>query len=374
MSLAARLTEAGPKRILALDGGGVRGLITLGFLERLECLLRERHGRPDLRLADYFDLIGGTSVGSSIATGLALGMSVAELRDVSVQMLEVFHRKRWKRWHSIFSSEPLQAVLSRAFGDRTLDDPSIRTGLCVVTKRADTRSTWPVTNHPHGRYFEHNRHIKLRDLVYASAAAPFFFVPTQVEVGEGEIGAFVDGGISMANNPALQLFFMAVLEGYPYHWEKGENNLLLVSVGTGSLARRDSVEKVMRSRAWDWTREVPTMMIEDASAWNELLLQALSHSPTRRVIDDEVGDLHQDLLVPEPALSYLRYDAWMSAASVAEVGLPALSNEVERLHDMTNFANRHSLLEIGRRFAERQMKDDHLSPVFDRRSASQIST
>lgn len=365
MSLFDRLTAPGPKRILALDGGGVRGLITLGFLERLERLLRERHGRPDLRLCDYFDLIGGTSVGSSMAAGLAFGMSVAELREVSMDMLKVFHRKRWKRWHSLFSAEPLQAVLAKAFGDRTLDDPSIETGLCIVTKRADTRSTWPVMNHPNGRYFEHNRRIRVRDLVYASAAAPFFFVPTRVEVGEGEVGAFVDGGVSMANNPALQLFLMAILEGYPFHWKTGEENLLVVSVGTGTLKRRDSVQKVMKARAWDWTREVPTMMIEDASAWNQLLLQTLSRSPTMRVIDDEVGDLSRDLLVPEPALSYLRYDAFMTPASMVDIGLPQLAEQVGHLHDMTSLNNRDLLLDIGRRFAQRQIRTQHFLPAFD---------
>lgn len=365
MTLLERLTAPGPKRILALDGGGVRGMVTLGFLEQLERLLRERHKRPDLRLCDYFDLIGGTSVGSSMAAGLAIGMNVADLREVAVDMLKVFQRKRWKRWHSIFSAEPLRAVLTKAARDRTLDDPSIETGLCIVTKRADTRSTWPVTNHPNGRYFEHNRHIKLQDLVYASAAAPFFFVPTRVEVGEGEVGAFVDGGVSMANNPAMQLFLMATLEGYPFHWKTGEQNLLLVSVGTGAFKRRDSVEKVMKARAWDWTREVPTMMIEDATSWNQLLLQLLSRSPTARVINDEVGDLGRDLIVPEPALSYLRYDAPMTASAVAEVGLPKLAKRIDRLQDMTNFENREVLFDIGRRFAERHVKPEHFPRGFD---------
>ena len=76
-----RLSAPGPKRILALDGGGVRGMITLAILERLEALLAEATGRTDgsFRLAHYFDLIGGTSTGSIIATGLAMGHSASEL-------------------------------------------------------------------------------------------------------------------------------------------------------------------------------------------------------------------------------------------------------------------------------------------------------
>ena len=87
-ALRARLREPGPKRLLALDGGGIRGLVTVGYLARIEALLRERHGRNDLVLADYFDLIGGTSTGSIIATGLALGWEVARIRELYLELGE----------------------------------------------------------------------------------------------------------------------------------------------------------------------------------------------------------------------------------------------------------------------------------------------
>lgn len=61
--LLEKLHRPGPKRILALDGGGIRGVLTLGFLEKMEEILRKQHNNPDLLLCDYFDLIGGTSTG-----------------------------------------------------------------------------------------------------------------------------------------------------------------------------------------------------------------------------------------------------------------------------------------------------------------------
>jgi hypothetical protein len=82
-----------------------------------------------------------------------------------------------------------------------------------------------------------------------------------------------------------------------------------------------------------------------------------------RVIDDEVGDLARDLLVPEPALSYLRSDAFMTRSSLVEIGLPHLFNQVHHLHDMTNYNNRDLLLDIGRRFAQCQAQDEHLLAV-----------
>jgi len=62
------LADGRPKRILALDGGGLRGILTVGILAKLEELLRDRHGgSPDFRLCHYFDLIAGTSTGAIIA-------------------------------------------------------------------------------------------------------------------------------------------------------------------------------------------------------------------------------------------------------------------------------------------------------------------
>ena len=80
-----RLTQAGPKRILALDGGGVRGAMTCAVLERMEAALRARlpeAQQDSFRLCDYFDLIGGTSTGAIIAAWLALGHTARETREL----------------------------------------------------------------------------------------------------------------------------------------------------------------------------------------------------------------------------------------------------------------------------------------------------
>ena len=68
----------------------------------------------------------------------------------------------------------LVEVLAEQLGDRTLGDDSITTGLCIITKRADTRSTWPLLNHPSGKFYEANRDIPLTTAIRASTAAPFF--------------------------------------------------------------------------------------------------------------------------------------------------------------------------------------------------------
>src|SRR5262245_8858482 len=87
-----------PKRILALDGGGLRGILTLGYLERIEALLRERvGGDPNFRLSHYFDLIAGTSTGAIIAAGLASGWTVERLRDSYFELGRNLFEKSWFR-------------------------------------------------------------------------------------------------------------------------------------------------------------------------------------------------------------------------------------------------------------------------------------
>ena len=142
-------------------------------------ILRQRHGRPDLGLSDYFDLIGGTSTGAIITSALAIGMSAEDVEKTYLEFGgEVFNDRedqfglpRLGLLRGRYDAEPLQRKLADYFGDRTLGDDSIRTGLCIVAKRADTSSVWPLINHPGGRYYPKNRQILLRDAVRASTAA-----------------------------------------------------------------------------------------------------------------------------------------------------------------------------------------------------------
>ena len=92
MSLRDRKNQPGQKKILALDGGGILGLISIEILARIEALLRERQGRPDLVLADYFDFVAGTSTGAVISSLVSIGMSIDQIRrfyiDCGPQMFD----------------------------------------------------------------------------------------------------------------------------------------------------------------------------------------------------------------------------------------------------------------------------------------------
>jgi patatin-like phospholipase/acyl hydrolase len=371
MTLLERLTSPGPKRILALDGGGIRGALTLGYLEKIEAILRERHGKPNLLLCDYFDLIGGTSTGSIIAAALAIGKEVSEVKDLYQRLGEkVFSKNKWWRWRRwwkyTFDAGQLRTELNNLFGNLTIghceEDPLvedgtvryIRTGLCVVAKRADTGGTWPLANHPKAMYAEHNRGILLRKIVRASTAAPTYFDPETIDVGAGQKGAFVDGGVSMANNPALQLFLMATLKGFHFDWPAGEDKLLLVSIGTGTWKKITGVDSVTGSSKLSWAQRVPAILMNDANLQNQLVLQYLSRTPTRWTIDREIGDLSGDLLTPQPALTYLRYNALLEENPLNQMGLSDLTPRLESLRLMEVGENVKDLLRIGERAAKAQ--------------------
>ena len=373
------LFSPGPKRILALDGGGVRGILTLAILERMEALLRERSPTPDsFRLCDYFDLIGGTSTGSIIASGLALGLSAQELLGLYKSLSSrVFRRPPWSLgiFGPRFSRGPLAAVLKEIIGDVTLGSDKIKTGLAVVTKRADNGSVWILHNNPRGRYFAAapgetgntaNGDIPLASAILASTAAPTFFRPEFIKVAGQELGAFVDGGVSPHNDPSLHLLMLASLKGYNIGWPLGHDRLLLASVGTGFFRHRHSVQRLRYTPSVFQAVNALTSMIDDGSRLVQLLLQWASDTPTPRRIDSEIGDLADDRLTHQPLLHYVRYDGQLEIDWLIErLGITMTRQEVERIQKMDDPRGIEALIEIGRQIAERHVKAEHFPAVFD---------
>src|SRR5688572_24378464 len=236
------------KAILALDGGGVRGVVAIAFLERIEALLGEAAGKP-VRLSDYFDLIGGTSTGAVIAAGLALGMPASEVKRLYFHLgPRVFRKSRLRlpMLAPVFDAAALKNELLAFFGERKLESADLLTGLAVIAKRIDTASAWLLTNNPKkfwddppDRSFIGNRHFRIADIVRASAAAPHYFAPEAISIAEGQKpGLFVDGGVTAHNNPSLALLQIATVPAYGYAWPTGVDDLLIVSIGTGMVERK----------------------------------------------------------------------------------------------------------------------------------------
>ena len=352
----------GSKRILSLDGGGIRGALTLGYLKKIETILREKEKDPNLLLCDYFDLIGGTSTGSIIAASLAIGKSVDEIVTLYMDLGgKIFGVKNdwWKPWETLkflkasYDYSALESSLKGAFGNITLGSDQVKTGLCIVAKRADTNSVWPLINHPDGKFYDtelgKNKNIFLWQAVRASSAAPTYFVPQMIDVGDGQRAAFVDGGVSMANNPSLTLLMVATLNGFPFHWQVGEDKLSIVSVGTGYSIFRKKTDEIEEAWLGTWAASVPDMLMQDASWQNQIVLQWLSNSPTAFNIDMEIGSLNNDYIAGKPLIKYLRYNFPITQNDLNGLGLNRNFNEkdVASIIEMSNAGNRELLYQIG---------------------------
>ena len=365
----------GPKRILSLDGGGIRGVLTLEFLEVIEAKLRARYHNDGLLLCDYFDLIGGTSTGSIIAAGLACGMTVAELKTLYHNIgIKVFERD--EGWISgllkgivspKFPSKPLQEALDARLGaDTTLSSDRVRTGLMIMTKRLDTGSPWPLTNCPGARYAAQDGALKLTQVVRASTAAPTYFEPEEIQISvrDGSVveGVFVDGGVSPFNDPALQLLMLAALQGHGFKWRTGKDALLLLSIGTGSYKEPFSPQKFAAAQGLMALKS----LMDDSARTNHGLLQWLTNCLTPWTIDRALGDMKLDSQAGPQLATYARYDALLDAKWLKdELDMDATPEKLAQISQMDNPANMDELAAIGRKAAEKQVSDGHLPSVFD---------
>jgi patatin-like phospholipase/acyl hydrolase len=249
--LEKRYATEQPRKLLALDGGGIRGVLTLQVLIRMEELLAEKSGQGEnFRLCNFFDYIGGTSTGAIIAAGLAIGKSAKWLSEFYKEVAPAMFEKSFilKRLKNLYKSEPLAEKLEEVFGENTtLDSDKLKCLLLVVTRNVSTDSPWPISTNPYAKYNapdrpDRNTKIPLWQLVRASTAAPVFFPPEIVEWDPNDPSKaflFEDGGLTPYNNPAFLIARMATYPAYKLGWKTGEKNLLVMSVGTGSAPKVD---------------------------------------------------------------------------------------------------------------------------------------
>ena len=326
--------RTGPKRILALDGGGVRGLITLGMLEHIEKLLASRNADPgSFRLAHYFDLIGGTSTGSIIATALALGMTVSEVKTLYEELSPIAFKPRARGiFRSVFDARHVEKKLLAVLGEEQLQSDKLLTGLMICAKRIDTGSPWVLTNHPKSKYWESpdkrympNKEYLLRMLVRASTAAPLYYDPVEVTITpaggvyEEQKGLFIDGAVGGHNNPGPQALHVVTLPAYGFGWNRGADNLLMISLGTGAWRPQHDVAEFQSKYNWQKATDALAAMIQDSVVQGITVMQALSNPRKPWTINSEIGDMRGEMIVDQPVLRYQRYDARLDAECVARV-------------------------------------------------------
>jgi len=198
------------RRILALDGGGIKGVLAAAFLETVE----EATGK---RIAEHFDLVTGTSTGGIIALGLGLGMSAREIVQFYVNdgprifdQVNPLDRPGVLGWmlstlkgagHQArqiglpkYHSEGLRQALERAFNSARLGDSRVR--LVIPAYHADKEDVYVFKTRHHER-LQMDWRVSAVDVALATAAAPTYFAAHQMPSG----APLIDGGI-WANNPS----------------------------------------------------------------------------------------------------------------------------------------------------------------------------
>jgi patatin-like phospholipase/acyl hydrolase len=380
----AKLKSGGAKKILACDGGGILGLMSVEILAKLEADLRAAQGKPGLVLADFFDFVCGTSTGAIIAACVAAGMSMDRIRDFYVgsgkQMFDkasIFERLRYS-----YNDEPLAAKLrgelNTALGygpddpPATLGDERLRTVLMMVLRNHTTDSPWPVSNNPKAKYDQRERRdcnlkLPLWQLVRASTAAPTFFPPEEVSFAPGTPDQyqfiFVDGGVTTYNNPAYLAFQMATAAPYQMNWATGKDNLLIVSVGTGSAPKaRPQLEE---GDLWllDHAKSLPTALMNAASAGWDMACRTLGECRHGGAIDREIGDM---VVRPGEAanwtgaklFSYLRYDPDVTRAGLDGLGLEEIDPANVQVMDSVKYIP--EIQRVGKAYADKHCEIVHL--------------
>ena len=205
------------KRILTIDGGGIKGVFPSAFLATVEDAIEDD-------IADYFDLIVGTSTGGIIALGLGLGLSAKELlafyEEYGPTIFKGNRGLRWLRWlgTSKYSKTPLGNALKSCFGDKRLGDSKKRLVIPSLNLENGEVHIYKTAHHPR---LEMDYKESAVDVAMATASAPTYFPTHRSNAGV----PLIDGGL-WANNPVG----MAVVEAITLlDWPR--DSLRVLSVG-----------------------------------------------------------------------------------------------------------------------------------------------
>ena len=268
------------RRILSIDGGGVRGVVPATLLAALE----ERTGRLT---RDTFDFVAGTSTGAVLAAGIAAGIPArtlvtlyAERSPRLFRRVPVLSTLRRVVAGSMYDTEILRELIREELGDardwRLNDAPN---DLLITAKRlADGMPWYFVRDNPANACRAGS--VRLVDAVTASAAAPTYFRPWTI----GGIGELVDGGTGVAGNPVYQ----ACVEAFHYTDAYRPEDTLVVSLGTGTLLRRERPGWI-----WTWLGWLLSELLRSpAEQQTELVHRHWPETPFYRLdlaLDEEIG-------------------------------------------------------------------------------------
>lgn len=271
-----------PKRVLSIDGGGIRGIIAGQVLVALETELQNKLKDKNVRLADYFDLIAGTSTGGILAVCLLASdvngrprftaREVAELYTENGD--EIFDVSIWQAIASAggmidekYDADVLEEVLNNYLGDLKLSDllkPSLITAYNIRKRETHFFKQHEATNPA--------RNFYARDLCRATSAAPTYFEVSRIKSFTNVWYPLVDGGV-FANNPSLCAY--AEVRSY---FGVGASDIVLVSIGTGNREKSYSYSKAKDWGPTGWAKPVIDIMMSGVAETVDYQLQQIFES------------------------------------------------------------------------------------------------
>jgi predicted acylesterase/phospholipase RssA len=235
MPAASTFSPKHPVAVLAIDGGGIRGVIPAMVLAEIEM----RTGR---RASELFDLVAGTSTGGILALGLTKpgrdGRPEYAAEDL-VSLYEeegrtIFDRSLWHRFVALenlldekFPADGLEKVLDRCFGKALLSEATAE--VLVTAYELETRQPWFFARYKARDSKRKGWNFPMKDVARATSAAPTYFEPWELKTSRPP-GALIDGGM-FANNPAMCAWVEA-RKLYP-----AARDTVVVSLGTGQNTR-----------------------------------------------------------------------------------------------------------------------------------------
>ncbi|EJG0713407.1 patatin-like phospholipase family protein [Vibrio parahaemolyticus] len=358
-------------KMLALDGGGIRGIITLEVLAEMERQLALKTGQgADFRLCDFFDYVSGTSTGAIIAAGIARGLSTQELLEIYKKHGEEMFDKTFliNRLKAFYKGEPLEKLLKKKLGEKaTLEPEYLKCLLLIVTKNLTTDSPWPISSNPNAKFNDLarpdcNLKIPLWQLVRASTAAPVYFPPEVLQWDESDSDktfVFVDGGMTPYNNPAFLLYQMATQPVYRLNWQAGEDKMLIVSIGTGNAAICGPESGDAHRNLFSNITGIPGGLMYAASVEQDINCRMIGRCVYGAPIDRELGDLipreENGDKIPlsknlDKAFLYARYNAELSRSGLDALGLRDV--EPEQVQKLDSIKHMNDLARIGQAVAK----------------------
>ncbi|MEP0910999.1 patatin-like phospholipase family protein [Leptolyngbya sp. GB1-A1] len=255
-SPSSNASELQTFKVLSIDGGGIKGLYAAKILEHFE-------DRFNCHIADYFDLICGTSTGGLIALGLSLNIPVGLISNLYYKRgKQIFPQRnsflsslRQIFLRSKYDNSELRRALEEMFGERTLADS--RCLLCIPAfSLTDGRPFIFKYDHSEGNLCRDGK-TKYVDIALATSAAPAYLPIVTVDTYDRK--QFIDGGI-YANNPTL----VGVVEALRYFVGSGKKFQKLMVMSIGSLEPnpgRRFVTKHHRS-VIDWNKDLIATFFE----------------------------------------------------------------------------------------------------------------